>query len=101
MLIVLFVLLAFILMVVGIVLAWSPGKPKPFLNENGKALSGSISEKIHVSINGVEQGMFIRSRNKENPVLLFIHGGPGMPEYFLAQSNLSALRTATIIEYKQ
>ncbi|MEN6463119.1 MAG: alpha/beta hydrolase [Syntrophomonas sp.] len=80
------ILLACILILVGVLLAWSPGKPKPFLNENGKVLAGSISEKIHVSINGVEQGMFIKSKNKANPVLLFIHGGPGMPEYFLTQS---------------
>lgn len=86
MLIMLSVFLALILMIVGVLLAWSPGKPKPFLNENGKVLPGSISEKIFVSINGVEQGMFIRSRNKGNPVLLFIHGGPGMPEYFLTRS---------------
>ena len=86
MLIVLSVFLALILMLTGVLLAWSPGKPKPFLDENGKVLSGSISEKIRVRINGVEQGMFIKSRNKEKPVLLFIHGGPGMPEYFLAQS---------------
>ncbi|HWP97315.1 MAG TPA: alpha/beta hydrolase [Syntrophomonadaceae bacterium] len=86
MLITLFVLLVCILILAGVLLVWSPGKPKPYLNENGKVLAGSISEKIHVSINGVEQGMFIKSKNEANPVLLFIHGGPGMPEYFLAQS---------------
>lgn len=86
MLIILSILLAFILIIVGILLTWSPGKPKPFLNENGKVLAGSISEKIHVYINGVKQGMFIKSRNKTNPVLLFIHGGPSMPEYFLTQN---------------
>lgn len=85
-LITLSILLACILILVGVLLAWSPGKPKPFLNENGKVLAGSISEKIHVNINGVEQGMFIKSKNKANPVLLFIHGGPGMPEYFLTKS---------------
>ena len=86
MLIILSDLIALILVTVGVLLAWSPGKPKPFLNEKGKVLSSSISEKIHININGVKQGMFIKSRNKENPVLLFIHGGPGMPEYFLTQS---------------
>jgi len=43
-------------------------------------LVGSISEKIHVEVNGVRQGMFIKSRNPSNPVLLFLHGGTGMPE---------------------
>ena len=77
--------MAISLVLLGILLAWSPGQPRPFLDENGKPLSGSLSEKIHIQINGVEQGMFIKSRNIHNPVLLFVHGGPGMPEYWLTQ----------------
>lgn len=48
-------------------------------------MPGSISEKIHVDINGVRQGMFINGRNRANPVLLWVHGGPGMPDYFLTE----------------
>jgi pimeloyl-ACP methyl ester carboxylesterase len=55
----------------------------PFLDDNGKPLPGSISEKIHVDTNGVEQGMFIKSKDSSNPVLLYLHGG--MPDYFLTQ----------------
>jgi pimeloyl-ACP methyl ester carboxylesterase len=73
------------LVVLGILLAWSPGQPQPFLDENGAPLAGSLSEKIRVEINSVEQGMFIKSKDVHNPVLLFVHGGPGMPEYWLAQ----------------
>lgn len=79
------ILLAVIIILTGILLAMSPGKPQPFLDENGNPLAGSISEKIHVDINGMEQGMFIKSKNSSNPVLLFVHGGPGMPEYWLTQ----------------
>ncbi len=78
-------LLGFILIFVGVLLAVSPGKVKPFLDEKGHALAGSISEKIHVDINGVQQGMFIMGKNIGNPVLLFVHGGTAMPEYFLTQ----------------
>lgn len=39
-----------------------------------------MNEKILVEINGMKQGMFIQSENIENPVLLFLHGGPGSPE---------------------
>jgi pimeloyl-ACP methyl ester carboxylesterase len=73
--------LAWILGLVGLLLRWSPGKPKPFLDENGRPLAGSISEKIFVDINGVNQGMFIKSKDVTNPVLLSLHGG--MPFYFL------------------
>jgi pimeloyl-ACP methyl ester carboxylesterase len=54
-------------------------------------VAGSISEKIRVRINGAQQGMFIRGRDKTKPVLLFVHGGTGMTEYFLAQKYPTAL----------
>ena len=48
-------------------------------------MPGSITEKIQVDINGVKQGMFINGTSQSNPVLLWVHGGPGMPEYFLTE----------------
>lgn len=62
---------------------WGSRKPKPFLDANGLPLSGSISEKLYVSINGVDQGMFIKGKDLTAPVLLYLHGG--MPDYFLSQ----------------
>jgi pimeloyl-ACP methyl ester carboxylesterase len=75
------ILLVSLLAAVGVLLFLSPGRPVPFLGEDGRPLQGSISEKIHVNINGVEQGMFIKGRDSTNPVLLYLHGG--MPDYFL------------------
>jgi pimeloyl-ACP methyl ester carboxylesterase len=57
------------------------GRPKPLVDENGRPLRGSISEKAFADINGVRQGMFLQSRDATHPVLLYLHGG--MPEYFL------------------
>ena len=37
-------------------------------------------EKFFIEINGTKQGMFLQSENANNPVLLFLHGGPGSPE---------------------
>jgi len=83
MLIVFSILLACLLILVGVLQLWSPEKSTPFADENGSPLVGSISEKIHVNINGVEQGMFIKSKDATHPVLLYLHGG--MPEYFLTK----------------
>ena len=80
------ILLAGIIILTGILLAISPGKPEQFMDESGNPLAGSLSEKIRVNINGVEQGMFIKSKDINHPVLLFVHGGPGMPEYWLTQT---------------
>jgi pimeloyl-ACP methyl ester carboxylesterase len=96
------ILLTGILILVGVLLVWSPGKPEPFLDENGKPLAGSLSEKIRVNINGVEQGMFIKSKNINNPVLLFLHGGPGMPEYWLTQTYPTGLEEHfTVVWWEQ
>lgn len=62
---------------------YSPGKPEPVRDENGNKIAGSISERTFVFIGGVRQGLFIRSKNVKNPVLLFVHGGPAFSEYFL------------------
>ena len=83
---IIFISLAACMAVLAVVLlAYSPGRPRPILDEDGNAVAGSISEKIKVNINGFEQGMFITGRDAANPVLLFLHGGPGMPEYFLTK----------------
>lgn len=79
------VLLVCVFILAGVLLAYSPGKPIPFLDEKGKPLPGSISEKIRININGMEQGMFIKSKDKTKPVLLFLHGGPGMPNGWINQ----------------
>lgn len=68
-----------LLLLVVVLLAVSPGKPKP-------AGASGLSEKVWVDINGVRQGMFLQSKDTTHPVLLFLHGGPGMPTYFLNRS---------------
>lgn len=59
------------------------GEVKQFRDENGEVLEGSVAEKISMEIGGRKNGMIIRGKSTENPVLLFISGGPGVPEYWL------------------
>jgi pimeloyl-ACP methyl ester carboxylesterase len=68
-----------------LLLLWSPGVLPPFLDAQGRKLPDSISGKIRVDINGITQGMIIRSRDETHPVLLFLHGGPGMPAYVISE----------------
>ncbi|MDR0232025.1 MAG: alpha/beta hydrolase [Dysgonamonadaceae bacterium] len=58
----------------------SPGKLEPLKDSEGKEIAGSLTEKSFVEIGGIRQGFFVRSENPENPVILFLHGGPGSPE---------------------
>lgn len=74
------------ILIVGVFIALlmlSPGKPKQFLDGNGKKLANSISEKIFLELNGSKQGMFIKGKNLDNPIILYLHGG--MPDYFLTE----------------
>jgi len=84
---------------VGIILPPSTGKVAPFVDEGGKALEGSIAEKIFVEINGVEQGMFIKGEDETKPVLLLVHGGPGMADYFLTKEYPTDLETEFVVCY--
>ena len=45
----------------------------------------AATERVFVEINGIKQGMFIESTDENNPVLLFLHGGPGFPVYGLTK----------------
>ena len=54
----------------------------PAVRDRAQARGHSV-EKLRVFINGLEQGMFIQGRDSANPVLLFLHGGPGMPAFWL------------------
>ena len=94
------VLLGSLVLLVGVLFLWSPGRPAPFLDGLGKPLQGSISKKIHVNINGVEQGMFIKGKDVSNPVLLYLHGG--MPDYFLTQDYPTGLdEDFTVVWWEQ
>ena len=101
MLTVISLVLAGILMLVAVLLAWSyPGKPKPFVDQNGDPLAGAIAEKLYLKINGVEQGMFIKGKDVNNPVLLYLHGG--MPDYFLTEKYPTGLEEYfTVVWWEQ
>jgi pimeloyl-ACP methyl ester carboxylesterase len=98
--IVLAILLGLFLILVLVLLLYSPGKPKPFLDKKGNPLAGSLSEKTHVNINGMEQGMFIKGKDTSHPVLLYLHGG--FPDYFLTMKYPTGLEDYfTVVWWEQ
>lgn len=72
-------LVAFILVVLLIIRINSAGDEEPFLDEKGNVLPKSIAMHEDMLINGVAQRVTIRGKDKDNPVLLIVHGGPGYP----------------------
>ncbi len=95
-------LVAILLVGTSLLLAISPGRPAPLRDETGRAIAGSLSERVTVEIGGIPQGMFIQSVDPAIPVLLFLHGGPGMTEFFMEQDHPMGLeRHFTMVWWEQ
>ncbi|MEK6480550.1 alpha/beta hydrolase [Catalinimonas sp. 4WD22] len=92
--------LACLLIFTGVLWTLSSGKPKPYLDPSGSPMAGSVSEKVFMNIGGVRQGMFIKSKDASQPVLLYLHGG--MPDYFLTQKYPTGLEeNFTLVWWEQ
>lgn len=96
-LVIIIVILICIVILAGVIFANSSDKAKPFLDDNGKVIDGSISEKIFVEINGVKQGMFIKGKDKTKPILLFLHGGPSVTEQWMNQIYPSGIEDEFVV----
>ncbi len=80
----LFILVGLVVVVLlSAVFIWlkSPGKTAPFKGADSKPLKGSIAVIEQISLGGVDQYLIIRGADQNKPVMLFLHGGPGSPEY--------------------
>ena len=57
-----------------------PSRTPGIKSDSGK----SVASLEYIDIGGLEQSVLIRSENIDNPIILFLHGGPGMPMMYLA-----------------
>lgn len=62
----------------------------------------SISTLEQVEINGSDHEIMIRGKDKNNPVIIFVHGGPGTSEIPYAQKYQNLLEEKfTVVNYDQ
>lgn len=73
------VLIGIVLIVLAVLVAL-PATTPPILGEDGKLLPGSIAELTMVRLGGQEQSIMIRGQSVDNPVLLYLSGGPGQTD---------------------
>lgn len=59
----------------------SPGKTTPLVKLNGNPYMNGLALMEMQEIGGVYQSLILRSKDIDNPVLLYVHGGPGSPEF--------------------
>ena len=59
----------------------------PFVNISGEIVEESIAELHTLNLGGVLQTVIIRGLSIHNPVLLFLHGGPGTSEFNLLRAH--------------
>jgi len=69
----------------------------PITRADGSPLPGSIAELTTVDLNGSEQWITIRGHNLDNPVLLFLAGGPGGSELVMTRRYLGDLEKHFIV----
>ncbi len=72
------------LVMLGVIFMTGCGNPIAIGNEDAKGLDDT--KKIGMEINDAVNGMFITMTDEKNPVLLFISGGPGVPEVWLNEA---------------
>ncbi|CAJ36922.1 alpha/beta fold hydrolase [Methanocella arvoryzae] len=73
------VIVTLVLIGLAVLVVLPPGTP-PILGADGKPLPGSIAELQTVKINGDDQAILIRGHSVDNPVLLYLSGGPGQSD---------------------
>lgn len=93
------VLLAVNLILTGGIMIFSQltVKTPPILDDQGKPLAGSIAELQKVNLNGRQEWISVRGNHAENPVLLFLAGGPGGTQMAAVRHDLSRLEEHFVV----
>jgi proline iminopeptidase len=79
-----------------------PARTDPIVDAAGSDVADSIAEFATVDINGHDLSMLIRGHDVDNPVLLFLAGGPGGSEMGAMRNHLPELeRHFTVVTWDQ
>lgn len=79
-----------------------PATTAPITGADGERLPGSVAELTTVNLGGHDLGLMIRGTSTDNPVLLFLAGGPGGSEFGAMRRHLPALeKHFTVVTWDQ
>lgn len=75
------------------------GSTPPFRNDAGSILPTSVAVMERINLGGVEQSITIRGRNATAPILIWLHGGPGMDATGMWRHHNSELEDHFVVVY--
>ena len=79
-----------------------PGHTPPFRGEDGGILPNSIAEISYLRLGGIDQWVMMRGESLDNPLLVLLHGGPGMSEtFFFRHFNAPLEKFFTVVYWDQ
>jgi pimeloyl-ACP methyl ester carboxylesterase len=79
-----------------------PGSVPPVVGPDGSPTPGMIAERTAVTLGGLEQTISVRGASADNPVLLYLSGGPGQSDIAFARALLDPLAADfTIVVWDQ
>lgn len=78
-----------------------PASTPPIVGSDGEPLAGSVAELTTVSIGGHDQTMMIRGRSVDNPVLLYLTGGPGGTDIGAIRRDVTLEQDFTVVAWDQ
>lgn len=96
------IFISLLLVILILLVLWvinSPGKPDPITDSSGNVLPNSISVIETVNIGGIDQHLIIRGRDISKPVILFVHGGPGGPEFAMMKATNQLIENDFVMVY--
>ena len=77
----------------------SAGRTAPFTTPQGRPAPDCVAETAFHTLGGAAQWVMIRGRSVHNPVLILLHGGPGMSATGLFRTSNAALEDAFTVVY--
>jgi len=78
-----------------------PASTSPIVGADGEPLEGSVAELTTVTIGGHDQTMMIRGRSVDNPVLLYLTGGPGGTDLGAIRRDVTLEDDFTVVVWDQ
>ena len=78
-----------------------PASTPPIVGADGEPLAGSVAELTTITVGGHDQTMMIRGRSVDNPVLLYLTGGPGGTDIGAIRRDVTLEQDFTVVAWDQ